>query len=274
MREMMKRLSILYLYAALLPLFASCEKDLEPYSMEECRLNFRYYHSFYDRWMTTEDLESSDDSYRTTVYSFVYAGGVERDTLWFPVQTSGFLSDVSRPIALQQMTVPDTVDNAEEGIHYIAFDDPTVAHLYQVPAITDTLSIPVILLRDKSLDSKDIVLRFGFKDNGVFKPGFESMSYRTIYISARLSMPVNWVTEYVGEWGPRKHELMIQWTGNRWDDDYWTEFLATDSNYRSYINQWLARRLEKENAILLEQGEEPEHEADGTPVEFPPIPWY
>lgn len=65
---------------------------------------------------------------------------------------------------------------------------------------------------------------------------------------------------------------MIQWTGNRWDDDYWTEFLATDSNYRSYINQWLARRLEKENAILLEQGEEPEHEADGTPVEFPPIP--
>ena len=48
MREMMKRLSILYLYAALLPLFASCEKDLEPYSMEECRLNFRYYHSFYD----------------------------------------------------------------------------------------------------------------------------------------------------------------------------------------------------------------------------------
>ena len=109
-------LSILYLYAALLPLFASCEKDLEPYSMEECRLNFRYYHSFYDRWMTTEDLESSDDSYRTTVYSFVYAGGVERDTLWFPVQTSGFLSDVSRPIALQQMTVPDTVDNAEEGL--------------------------------------------------------------------------------------------------------------------------------------------------------------
>mgnify|MGYP000336717787 FL=1 len=40
------------------------------------------------------------------------------------------------------------------------------------------------------------------------------------------------------------------------------------------MNQWLARRLEKENAILLEQGEEPEHEADGTPVEFPPIPWY
>lgn len=174
MREMMKRLSILWLCAALLPLFASCEKDLEPYSMEECRLNFRYYYSFYDRWMTTEDLESSDDSYRTTVYSFVYAGGVERDTLWFPVQTSGFLSDVSRPIALQQMTVPDTVDNAEEGIHYIAFDDPAVAHLYQVPANTDTLSIPVILLRDKSLDSKDIVLRFGFKDNGVFKPGFES----------------------------------------------------------------------------------------------------
>ena len=85
MREMMKRLSILWLYAALLLLFASCEKELEPYSMEECRLNFRYYYSFYDRWMTTEDLESSDDSYRTTVYSFVYAGGVERDTLWFPV---------------------------------------------------------------------------------------------------------------------------------------------------------------------------------------------
>ena len=120
----MKR-SIYTLLAGVAMMFASCENDLEPYSDPDCRLNFIYYDYFGDQ-MTTENIEESydDDSYSTSSYSFVYAGNPERDTLWFKVGVSGFLSDQPRSFALEQVAVPDTVDNAEPGVHYVAFNDP------------------------------------------------------------------------------------------------------------------------------------------------------
>ena len=180
-------------------MFASCENDLEPYSDPDCRLNFIYYDYFGDQ-MTTENIEESydDDSYSTSSYSFVYAGNPERDTLWFKVGVSGFLSDQPRSFALEQVAVPDTVDNAEPGVHYVAFNDPSLSALYTVPANADTLSVPVVLLRDPSLDEKDVVIRFTFADNGNFQAGIPEMSTRTVYITARIAQPSMWAEYYLG----------------------------------------------------------------------------
>lgn len=266
---MMKRICILLASMSLLVLLASCEKELVPYNDPICRLNFQYWDDFTSSWMTTEDLEGySDDSYSTTSYSFIYEGITDRDTLWFQIRTSGFLSDQPRPIALQQITVPDTVDNAESGVHYVPFDSPELAAAYTVPANTDTLRIPVILLRDPSLETKDVVLRFGFAENDYFEPGFKSMSYRTIYISARLSQPTLWESYYFGEWGPVKHQLMIEWTGETWDDSYLTELYNGDSGYIYYMAEWFSKKLEEENEKRAATGLEPYTEADGTLVAF------
>ena len=253
-------------------MFASCENDLEPYSDPACRLNFIYYDYFGDQ-MTTENIEESydDDSYSTSSYSFVYAGNPERDTLWFKVGVSGFLSDQPRSFALEQVAVPDTVDNAEPGVHYVAFNDPSLSALYTVPANADTLSVPVVLLRDPSLDEKDVVIRFTFADNGNFQAGIPEMSTRTVYITARIAQPSMWEEYYLGYWGPVKHQLMIEWTGEAWDDAYLEELYNGDSGYVDYMISWFAQRLEEENAAREAAGEEPYTEEDGTPVDVTPI---
>lgn len=273
----MKRIHTLLASAALVCALASCENDLEPYNDPTCRLNFMYEDPYYGGWLTTEEeIEDryDDDSYSTTSYSFIYAGGVERDTLWFKVRTSGFLSGEPRPIALRQVEVPDTVGNAVPGVHYVAFDDPSLASFYTVPANADTLSIPVVVLRDPSLDTEDVVLRFAFDANDYFQPGFPMTSTRTVYLSARLSRPMSWYDNMFGAWGPVKHELMIQWTGERWDDAYFAELFAGDSQYIYYMMEWFARKLAEENAIREANGEGPYTEGPeygNAVVDFTPI---
>lgn len=271
-------MKIQYYYVCMMAflLFASCEKELKPYDNPECRLNFMYYDPGWLSLLTMEDLQDrTDDSYSTTSYSFIYAGNVERDTLWFGVQTSGFLSDQPRPITLKQITVPDTVPNAKPGIHYIAFDSPEISSSYVVPANTEMVEIPVVLLRDTSLNTSDVVLRFGFEENDYFKPGFKLMSYCTVYISAHISCPTQWKPYDFGEWAPKKHELMIEWTGNAWDDAYIEKLYNGDSNYITYLSEWFQHKLEEENAKRLADPNIGDiyREADGTPVDFTPKEW-
>lgn len=267
----MKKYIVLWFTLVFAMSFTSCEKELKPYDDPTCRLNFLYNGGM----DSTDDLGKYDDSdFTATSYSFIYDGAnKERDTVWFQVGVSGFLYDYPRPITLKQIAVPDTVDNAESGVHYIPFSDPTLSSYYTVPANAAGLYIPVILLRDTSLNRKDVVLRFGFEENDYFSIGFPKMSYRTIYITARLSAPSQWGAYLFGNWGPVKHQLMIDWTGEKWDDDYFIEAIYgnSDMNYQSYISEWFARKLEEENAKRVAAGEEPYKEADGTPVDFTPV---
>ena len=91
----MSSFSCLLLLATCLLSLSSCEKDLEVYNTETCRLNFYY------------DLNSRsgfNESLARTTYSFIYGSSDrERDTLWFDVQTMGFTSDHERPVTLQQL---------------------------------------------------------------------------------------------------------------------------------------------------------------------------
>ena len=264
----MKSLFYTLACVAMLAAFASCEKNLEPYSEEQCRLNFYYLTWDGDVAMTDDIGEHMYSTYNQSDYSFYYEGQPERDTLWFKVSTMGFLSDQDRPIALKQI-MQDTMENAEAGLHYVAFDAPDAAHLYVMPANADTVSIPVILLNDPSLEKKEVILCFGFDDNGTFAPGYDEFSYRVLRFTAEAVEPSAWIEGFFGTWGPVKHQLMIEWTGEAWDNDYINKIYEEDYPYLEYMNQWFHYKLEEENAKRVAGGLDVYREEDGTEITIP-----
>ena len=66
---------------------------------------------------------------------------------------------------------------------------------------------------------------------------------------------------------------MIEWTDEKWDDEYIKELMEGDSAYVDYLAGWFARKLEEENAKRIAENKEPYKEEDGTPVSFEPKSW-
>ena len=253
-------------------LFAACEKELQVYDAPECRLNF--YYSDTERDKFEERLTESS-------FSFIYAGSdVLIDTVWFEAETMGFVYGENRHYELTQIMTDG--NNAIPGVHYVAFDDAEYQNkcLY-VPAKRARFRIPVVVKRDASLQQKDVVLRFSFKENTNFRPGYEKYQVRTLTISASLSKPLVWETAYggyfskyyYGGYGPVKHQFLIDETGEKWDDEYIEKLCNGDSAYFSYLLAKLTRRLEEVNAERVANGlpvlQEDNEDGTTTPVAFP-----
>lgn len=259
----------------------ACEKDLELYSDPTCRLNFYY--------ADAPLVQNFQDEMRRTNYSFVYAGeGVTRDTLWLEVESMGFVADHDRAITLEQVDTAG-VTLAQAGKHYVAFDDPSIAPYYVMPAHKARTKLPVVLLCDESLSEQSVVLKLRIKANENFQPGYEVFQSRVIEFTNRLSMPTNWekgypipgmeayfpmygnyLYYYIGRWGQVKHQFLIDQTGQKWDDDYIEGLMTGDSSYLTYIAQKLASVLAEVNADRQARGLDVLREADGTEVSLDP----
>ncbi len=255
-------------------LFASCEKDLQVYSDSTCRLNF-----YYD----IESVSSFKESMARSTYSFVYGSSdVERDTLWYEMETMGFVADHDRAITLVQVDSVG-VTNAVAGKHYVSFDDPSVAHYYVVPAGKARVKVPVIILRDASLKNETVVLKFKIEPNAEFEQGYSALQSRVVQFTDQLSEPSKWsygfpdsdyssytvsLSDYFGAYGVVKHQFLIEQTGEKWDDDYIEKLMTGDSNYLMYLLRKMSKRLDEVNAERASRGEGPLTEADGTVVEI------
>ena len=272
----MKRLYSLLAGVCLLGAVACNDNDLEKYDTPDCRLNFLYYNGD----STLVDAGDVTDEMRFYPFSFTLSSRVdaERDTVWFEIETMGFLSDNARPVTFRQIEV-ENVMNARPGVHYVAFDAPELASLYQVEGGKSRARIPVVVLRDAALTDTTVVLKFGFKENGYFMPGYAGLDCRTIEITDRLAQPENWYTPglaygyyslkaLIGPYGETKHRLMIEWTGKKWDKEYIEEFLTGDTAYLSYLISWFQKKLAEENALREEAGEDVYREKNGERVEF------
>lgn len=245
----------------------SCEKDLPLYSDSTCRLNF-----YYDISSTS----SFKDELSRSSFSFVY-GSEEAvdDTLWFEVETMGFVTDYDRPISLEQVQVSDA-NNAVAGQHYQGFDTPSLQQYYVIPAGKSRTKIPVVLLRDASLKNENVVLKFAIKANEYFANGYEAYRERTIEFTDKLAEPSCWnkgygswgltLAMYIGEYGVVKHQFLIEQTGEKWDDEYIDKLMTGDNAYLCYLVDKMAQRLEEVNAERAEKGQAPLTEADGTEV--------
>jgi hypothetical protein len=263
-----------YIYQLLLlsciVLLGSCEKDLPTYSYKQNMLNFV-------RTTTGDTLRS---------YSFVYSNEAQVDTVWYTVTTMGYVVNEDRPLELEQLK-SDSID-AVAGVDYVSFDDTNLKKMYYIPSGAVEAKIPIVVLRNSALSQHDVELWFTFKANGYFTKGYEAQSVAKLVISNKLTRPSNWDLVYdrttgngyldpqyfFGDYGPVKHQFMIDMTGQKWDDDYLTNTLhigvddSVDSDYLLYLSSILQKKLDALNAERATQGLAPLTEADGTQVVF------
>lgn len=248
----------------------SCEKDLQVFDDPTCRLNF-----YYDNAETTKNFRSE---YAQGSFSFIYKGDVTQDTVWVEIESMGKLSEQDRPIELEQMDTTATM--AVPGKHYVAFNDPSMARYYVMPAGKARTKLPIVILRDASLKKETVVLKYRIKPNAYFESGYDVFQTRSLAITDRLSEPSYWkkafdlgyysysLYELVGEWGPVKHQFMIDVTGKAWDDEFIESFMTGENAYLNYIYGKLTTELAKTNAEREAKGLPDLCEEDGTPVSF------
>lgn len=248
---MNKIISFLSVFALAFSL-AGCEQDLPTYSDSQARLNFDY----------------TQYSGGRVNYSFLFSGGKQRDTIWIQLNTMGFLSDEDRPFELQQIATGD--NDAVPGKHYVSLDDEGVKKYMVVPAHKNYARVPIIVLRDASLDNATYRLNIALKPNDVFQTGYFTNSSMTISITNELAKPTAWagaMNYYFGQWGPVKHQFMIDVTGKKWDDAFITS-VQNDFDMVNYYISKLDKALDAENQRRKAAGLPYLQEADGTLVAF------
>lgn len=245
----MKKILIYFILVVPVLTFLSCEKEIEVYQepASNNRVNFVF--------------ESKEDTLlsHTMVY---YPQDRLTDTIWMDIETSGYITDYPREVALTQLPVDSNA--AVAGVHYVAFDDPALKGSYVVPANQSKTKIPLIIKRDPSLKTKEYILRVGFKENGYFKPGFPMTGERTFLISDIITKPKNWdglVNWYCfGKYGKRKYEFMIEVGAKRGtiiNEDFFKKLIPTNPPDMAYCNYWsgiFRDALEQENKAREEQG--------------------
>lgn len=231
---------------------ASCEQDLPTYSDPQARLNFDYTQNTGGRFN----------------YSFVFSNGKQRDTVWIQLNTMGRLSGEDRPFELQQIETGD--HDAVPGKHYVSFDDEGVKKYMVIKANENSARVPVIVLRDASLDDATYNLNIAIKPNSVFQSGYFAQSSMTVTITNELTKPTAWkgaMNYYFGQWGKVKHQFMIDVTGKKWDDTFISETVSNFDLVNYYINR-LDKALAAENQRRAAAGLPYLQEADGTLVAF------
>lgn len=174
-------------------------------------------------------------------YTFVYENAsVQQDTVFFDVYTMGRVSAVDRPISLKQVQI-DGADNCVAGVHYKAFNDPTVSKHYVIKAGSTHTIIPIVFLRDPSLKNKIYSLRIELEANDAFSLGETSKLWRRINVADRLVRPNSWTTSiekyYLGTYSYVKHSWMVSQTGFKWDEEYLSAVIASYAE----ILYWKAR---------------------------------
>ena len=214
--------------------------------------------------------------------TFIYDNSdVDRDTVYILMRTMAYVTEYDRTIGIQEAepVFQERVEgaNAVPGVHYVPFDDPEYQKFAVVKAGQAEAQLPVILLRDPSLENEEVTLRIRIVQNEAFAPINEEDSEKLVTFSDMIMQPEAWddsFSNFFGTWGPVKFRFMLDVSGERWDD----EFINTLWNDYPYMMFWQARLrvlLEEENARREAAGEGPLREEpapgeiEGKLVSFP-----
>lgn len=250
----MKTLFGIGTYLFLLLFCVACEEALPMFEEQQDRLNFYVGYK----------QEEPTPVRKTFVYDpedFV------RDTIYVPVEGMGFVRNYDRYVAFEQVLQnPDSIYNAEAGVHYVPFDDPEVKDLMVLPAGKARADIPVIVLRDRNLRDTSSILILRFRENDYFKLGDLDRAEILVEIGDMPIKPSNWLTMF-GKYGRVKHRFLINYFGWRFDEETFEMFKA-DYLYAMSIRTQAQTELNRVNAERKKQGLEPLKEADGTVVKF------
>ncbi len=200
---------------------------------------------------SSDYLLDFEDSFTDTVrtYSFVYfPQETTQDTVFFNVYVSGNKSAKDRYFELEQVEM-EGVENAVEGVHFLPFNSAERKDLQIVKAGEVKGRCGVVLLRDESLQSKDVVLRFQLKENSDFGLTDPAYTWRKLVISDQLVQSNAWDDSvskmFLGRYSKVKHRFMIEVSGLLWDDECFEE---VTKNYYILLEYWKSR-FKKELAL-------------------------
>ena len=200
------------LVAVALVVLAACQNEQYMVYEDHARLQFG---------PTLDKIYTVQSSYEDTLKNFSFLSvpsDKEIDTVYFDLYCMGRVSDVDRPYNLEQVML-DSVANAEAGVHFIDFDDPNLENMYVIPAHSSHALVPIIVLRDTSLSSKEYILEFQIKENEYFKLGDSTLMWRRLIVADVVVKPTLWSDALFGIYSKVKHRFMQDQTGMLWDDE-------------------------------------------------------
>lgn len=241
---------------SLLFLLSCEEKIVQKYESENSVYFFR-----------GRDYEQDISQYDSINYSFIVKENQRlRDTVYIQAIAVGFLSDRDREIELVQVKGGGAGD-AVAGTHFVGLDDPEVKGRYVIPAGMTKVKLPIILLRDASLRSREIKLELELRENDFFRIVMPENSKFLIKISDMLTEPSNWNLwkSFFGEWGPVKMKFIIDYTGFTDFENYYSIDQATKNYYKMKAKE----KLKEVNKEREENKLGPLSEEDDTVVVFP-----
>ncbi|MBD0835436.1 DUF4843 domain-containing protein [Aestuariibaculum suncheonense] len=227
------------------------------------------------------------DSNYENFFSFVYAGSeVEKDTVKFRLNIAGNLSSRDRVYKVNQAksygfiyeqdefgNVVDSAfielpNQAKAGVHFEDFSNKT----FVVPADSLGADFEVVLLRDASLKENDYSLSLEVAETEDFKPGNAPTQKVNLAISDKIIEPELWTNFAVGNttvftvmgyYGKVKHQLLIDATGQRWDDSF-IELELTEE-YLGFYKNLAVLELNRINEEREAQGLHKLREDDSNP---------
>lgn len=202
-------------------------------------------------------------------FTFVYnEPSSTQDTAWFDIYAIGGIDGQSRPYRIRQVNT-EGVENAVAGKHYKAFDEASLLAAYTIPANQVHARIPIVLLRDPSLKTSSVVLKFEIVENDHFKLGERSLIWRKLIITDRLVRPAAWNLSaelyYYGKYSRVKHQFMVETTGKKWDQEMMAA-LSLDGPLQRYYIGILTEALADYNN---EHPSDPLRDENGELVVFP-----
>jgi hypothetical protein len=196
---------------------------------------------------------------------FVLNSNIVKDTVRVRVNTMGELSSQDRPVTLIQTNV-GAEGAAVAGIHYVPFDDATLKPLLKVPAGKEFADIPVVLIRDNSLDTVKVRLELGLVGNEYFRPGVVEKQRFVLTTTDLVEKPGAWDIAYATllgkSWGPVKMRFLIDVTGYT---NWYTMPAAYEMIMIQYFGALVRQKLLEYNA---DHPDEPLREANGNLVSF------
>lgn len=194
---------------------------------------------------------------------------IVRDTAYLTIHTIGVPENRERKIALKQITeydieyqydnkgnlvdsvVTEKANKAIPGIHYVPMDDPEMEKLLIVRPDSVSLEVPIIILRDTSLQREEFRLCLQLTETEDFFLGESEHLSGVIVITDKLSKPGfwdSWVDQYfLGTYSTRKHEFIYEITGEK-IDDAWYERLTLDSGERTFWQNKFKNALNEYNS--------------------------
>ena len=246
--------NILYYGILLLLNLTGCEqKDVNRYENDP-RL---YFFNGYDntRTPTYYHQDSIAQSF------FLLPAEQERDTVFIVLETMGMISDEPRPFRLVQ-TNEGEPDAAVAGKHYLPFDSEEMRQNMMIPAGAVRYYMPLIVLRDPSLETSKVRLKLGIVENEYFKLGINEELEFMVTITATAEEPPTWNSWSFGDWGAKKMWFVINYVGISDFAD-----VPEDYAYRRYLKTLAIQKLREYNADP-NNTDTPLTEADGTVVTF------